>query len=43
MSLSYANFLETLSADDRQDVKSFFENNFEQIENNDLHFSPYQN
>ena len=43
MSLSYANFLETLSADDRQDVKSFFENNFERIENNDLHFSPYQN
>ena len=42
-SLSYADFLETLSVYDRLNVKSFFENNFEQIENNDLHFSPYQN
>ena len=41
-SLSYSDFLDTLNNDDREYVKSFFENNFEQIEKKELHFSPCQ-
>ena len=40
--LSYYDFLDTLDIVDRQYVKSFFENNFEQIEKKELHFSPCQ-